>query len=135
MSITIWIPGKPVPQGRPRFTVRHGKVVAYDPPTSKKWKKEAAEIIKDRCEAEGWVPNDLPVQIAIRIFISTKNAALSGAPYIKKSGDIDNFAKAALDAGNGYLYDDDSRVWSLRVTKEYAWRPVAGVEISVNREE
>ena len=34
--------------------------------------------------------------------------------------DVDNLAKAVLDALNGILYEDDSQVVMLAVTKQYA---------------
>ena len=34
-------------------------------------------------------------------------------------GDVDNFLKSVLDAGNGVLYLDDSQVVSVLATKEY----------------
>jgi len=35
-------------------------------------------------------------------------------------GDVDNYAKAILDAANGKLYDDDDQIIQLTVTKLFA---------------
>ena len=41
-------------------------------------------------------------------------------PCDKKIGDVDNMAKAVMDACNDLTYLDDAQIWSLFATKEYA---------------
>lgn len=35
----------------------------------------------------------------------------------KRKRDVDNFAKAVLDCAKGLMFDDDSDIWSLHLTK------------------
>lgn len=48
-----------------------------------------------------------------------KKEAISGLVQPTGKPDLDNIAKAVLDALNGLAYTDDSRVLDLRITKRY----------------
>ncbi len=53
-----------------------------------------------------------------------KRAEMDGQPHRQKP-DVDNLAKAVLDA----LYQDDSGVWDLRVSKR--WGEVGSIRVGV----
>ena len=46
-----------------------------------------------------------------------------------KKPDLDNLVKLVLDAYNGVLYDDDSQIISLSLSKMYSSTP--GIEINI----
>ena len=56
-------------------------------------------------------------------------ACLSGFEHPTKKPDIDNVAKAFLDAMNGIIYKDDTQVIQLHVNKVYALE--SGVDVMV----
>lgn len=71
-------------------------------------------------------PWDGPVEVGISFVLPRpkclcrKKDPPGRLPCSKKLGDVDNLAKAVLDACQGICFVDDFQVWSLFVTKEYA---------------
>lgn len=102
MKITIQIDA--IPQGRPRFF----KGVAVDPPKCKQFKQDFALLIKSQYHDEPLSGN---VLVTIRIYRKFNK------PTNKRYGDIDNLAKAILDACNGILWIDDSLIVDLHISK------------------
>ena len=105
MKISLEI--EAVPQGRPRFY--HG--IAYDPPTSKQFKKEIALLAKslDISAFSG--------AIKVRIDIYKSATKFKKGVMSKRYGDIDNLTKAILDGLNGVVWKDDAQIVNLQVTK------------------
>lgn len=98
----------PVPAARPRVS----KWGTYYPATYKNWKKDAL----------GFLPQDLaplkgPLAVILEVICKRPKKPTSTVP----SGDVDNYAKAALDAVNdAKLWGDDKQVVALTVSKRYA---------------
>ena len=98
---------------RPKFT-RKGR--AYDP----KANKSEARAIREAWEEQvGEWKSDGPIGVAIDVFRKLPN----GRPKRVESEsdtfkpDVDNIAKAVLDALNGVAFEDDSQVVRLRCSK------------------
>ena len=98
---------------RPKFN-RKGK--AYDP----KANKSEARAIREAWEEQvGEWKSDGPIGVAIDVFRKLPK----GRPKRVESEsdtfkpDVDNIAKAVLDALNGVAFDDDSQVVRLRCSK------------------
>ena len=98
---------------RPKFT-RKGK--AYDP----KANKSEARAIREAWEEQvGEWKSDGPIGVAIDVFRKLPK----GRPKRVESEsdtfkpDVDNIAKAVLDALNGVAFEDDSQVVRLRCSK------------------
>lgn len=98
----------PVPAARPRVA-RFG---TYYPPTYKAWKKDALVFMpKVSSVLEG------PLSVDMEIICKRPKKPTSSIPV----GDVDNYAKAALDAVNdAALWGDDKQVVSMHVSKRYA---------------
>ena len=115
MILTIWVPGKPVPKGRPRLT-RGGH--AYTPAHTHQWESIVASAGRD--VMDGRPPLSGPVLLAALFYGARANA------------DIDNLLKSVLDGLNGVVYEDDSQVQMLA-----AWRMKGephGVKVTVQAE-
>lgn len=95
-------------QGRPRFAGH-----AYETKPDREWKKLIASEYQDQCQ--GMVFHGA---IAVRIDVHGKlpKREKIPSPNLVKP-DVDNIAKAVLDALNGIAYDDDSQVVELTVKK------------------
>lgn len=125
MTLTITIPGEPVAQGRPRAFRRGAHVVVTDPTKSRSWKSYATGRYEEALAAAGLAApafgDDAVVVELVAYFAcpTSKHLKRGIRPACPKTGkpDVDNLLKAALDAGNGVLWVDDSRVCSARVTK------------------
>ena len=120
----MFLPFDPVPKGRPRFT-RTGH--AYTPAKTAKYEKEIAEYYKGR---EGTLfENAITVKIIFAMPIPKsaskkirQKMSIGEYKYTKKP-DVDNLAKAVLDALNGVAYTDDSLITHLTVGKHYSTFP------------
>lgn len=114
----------PVPKGRPRMT-RKGHV--FTPPTTVAYEKEVAFLAK--IQMKGQHPLAQPISVVVGAWLpmpksftkAERIAAIAGK--ITPIGDIDNFAKSALDACNGIVWTDDRLISQLTVTKRYSSAP------------
>ena len=98
----------PVPASRPRVT----KWGTYYTATYKDW-KTAAQGFFPQC------PEVLQGALAVELSVICKRPVKLTIAIPK--GDVDNYAKAALDAVNDAgLWEDDKQVTHLTVSKRYA---------------
>ena len=126
MMYTIKIPGKPMAQGRPRFSRRGGIAVAYEKADTKSSKAHIqtmalSQLPEDFERIEGAIAN---VELLAEIPLSKiKTSQREPFSTMKSNGpDADNIAKHYLDAllASGLLADDDRQVASLLVVKVQA---------------
>ena len=105
MRITLEI--KPVPLGRPRVnTTNRGR---YLPKSSKEFREQFQWLLLN--EKKFLKPYTKPLKITMHFYKPVK--ATSKTRY----GDIDNLAKAVLDACNGILFIDDSQIVEMHCYK------------------
>jgi Holliday junction resolvase RusA-like endonuclease len=126
-TLVVVIPGDPVPQARPRFTIKKGKVIVYDTKACKAWKRMAAYAMWQEAKEEGFEMATGPVEVHISAMFRAPQSKPKKAPvthHTKRNGDIDNIAKIVLDAGNGVLWKDDAKVCHLYASKSVAMRDV-----------
>lgn len=103
--------GKP----RPRFSSRGGYGRAYTPASYMKYERSIANAYT---EAGGKkFSGTVSVSIFIHRELPKSRPKRLLAELDTSKPDIDNVAKAVLDALNGVAYDDDKQVVSLHVTK------------------
>ncbi len=104
-TIAITIPGKPLPKGRPR--VVNGS--AYTDPVTRAYESKLRMAMAMEASRVRWAipPGDVVVDIVLRFG--------SGV-----HGDVDNCAKAILDAANGVLFRDDKSVRIMCVERGWA---------------
>ena len=135
-DIDIVIYGDPVPQGRPRFS-RNGHT--YNPQRSEDYREWVRYNMVNACKRNGIKP----LRKAVLLFITfyrgiptswNKKRRMEAAqglirPISQRSGDIDNYVKMIMDAGNGILWEDDSIITDL-VTKKRYTAELARVEIT-----
>lgn len=130
--VNFFIDETPVAKGRPRFSTRGGFVKTYTPAKTSDWEAIVrAEAVKAMGSSD---PLNAPVALSLRFYLpipaswskKVREAAKLGKVKHTKKPDIDNFAKAVMDACNGILYFDDSQVVDLHVGKYYSdWPRVA----------
>lgn len=122
---TIYVPGTPAPQPRPRMT-RTGR--AYNPPTADAWKAAVRS---------GWTisANEPFMPFAHGLRVRMEFILARPAGHWKKSGglvksapaeplgkpDVDNLGKAVFDAlENAGAFPNDSNILSAHLSKRYA---------------
>ena len=132
-ALTFSVPGNPVPQPRPRFTVQGGLAKAY----VKKMHPVHAyrRAIAFEASAAGATPVDQPVSVVIDAVFKRpkshlrKSGLRPGAPALPRC-DVDNVAKAVLDALTGVAWADDAQVQRLVVEKSYGTEARTTVRIT-----
>ena len=141
--IQFSVRGKPVPQPRPRATAIGGHARVYTPANSPiaRWRSDIREAAV--VAMEGLEPLIGRVQIRLTVMIPRPQSHLDIRGDLKKgspkdpigrrSGDVDNYAKGVLDAMNGVVYEDDSQVDALVITKLYEEDEDRGVRIKVEQ--
>lgn len=106
----VHIPMEPMPYKRARRG--KGKSV-YVPEEYQEWKSEVGLLIRNQMKLEQEQPAQSPGHLTIRLRRdSFQIQLLTWPPHRPKGmrGDLDNYIKAILDAGNGVLYEDDQQV-------------------------
>jgi len=128
--------GDPKGKGRPRFS-RVGKFTkTYTDAKTKMYEESIASAARlhmfPKEPLETALSITLIVHVGVPLSYSKKRttACLTGEEWPTKKPDIDNIAKAFLDAMNGIVYKDDVQVIRLHVYKKYSIEP--GVHITVH---
>lgn len=124
--VTFIVPGKAVPKGRPRFS-RAGHT--YTDARTKAYETMVGTLAK--IAMRGGQPIEAGVLVSIEIVMKPPSAfnkrdyeaAISGRVQAITGLDVDNAAKACLDAMNAIVYKDDRQITSLKITKCYGVEP------------
>ena len=133
MAITFSVPGDPVPQPRPRVSTRGGFARAYVPAKHAVHAYRAA--VASEATRAGACASDGTCEVVIDFVFARpkshlrKNGLAKDAPRLPRA-DLDNMAKAVLDALNGVAWEDDSQVARLVVEKSYGTEARTTVRIS-----
>lgn len=135
MKYVAIVPGEPVPQGRPRFSVRNNHVRAHDPRKNVNYK---AYIQLIAAESKPDAPVVVPVRLGLKIYRSIpkswskKRKASADAGQIRPTTkpDISNVLKGVEDALNGIWYHDDSQIVEYgEIGKWYSTCPRIEIEM------
>ena len=132
-KFNITIPITPVPKARPRFT-RYGHT--YTPKKTADYEKAVAEYWRQatkgfRYDREQALIVNLVFGMPIPKSTSKSKTELMANGTIRptKKPDVDNLAKAVMDALNGVAWVDDSQVVRVSIYKEYAKEPYVYIYI------
>lgn len=130
MSAAIYfvVYGQPQGKGRPRASSRGGFVRMYTPAATLAYEQQIARLAQI---ARGEFPV-LQTPMSLRVVAhhsipiswskKKQQLALAGE-VIPGKPDLDNVAKAVLDALNGVIYADDKQVVRLVAEKKYSFDP------------
>lgn len=135
MQISFTVPGRPIPQARPRV-VQNGRRT-YTPRRSVEYREAVALCAKAAMRGKQPMTGAVSCEISLGFAIPksyAKGKRLAAEcnrirPVGKNSGDVDNHAKGIMDALKGICWVDDSQVVRLSVSKWYG-RECAEVMVS-----
>jgi len=122
----------PKPKERPRAAIIGGHARIFTPKTTEAYEKEIrAAWIKQN----GNVPEEYPMRARIYFGLpipksetkKNKVQMLARKIFPTKKPDLDNMAKAVLDALNGVAYKDDCQIVTMLSKKNYAEVPYVKV--------
>ena len=136
--ISFSIPGVAVSKGRPCISTRGGFARAYTPAPTVVYEAQVAAAGKQAMADAGMTevlttPLNVRIDVFVQIpksFTKKKREQALSADIFPGRPDIDNVAKAILDALNNVVYEDDDQVVNLSVSKRYAIDPFVSVRIS-----
>lgn len=120
----IFFPFEPVAKGRPRFT-RTGhaytpkKTADYEKAIKEHYQAEHGELFVGSIEIKLVFQMPVPKGYPKRV----KQQIEEGTIKHTKKPDVDNLAKAILDALNEVAFTDDSHITKLTLIKRYSFYP------------
>jgi len=118
--LTFRVDGEPVAQPRHRIASRGRFATAYIPRghAIHAWKWAIEEAAREEAERVGWVPRK-GIALAVSMVFWFERPRSNKTQLHTQRPDLDNLAKAVLDALHGIAYLDDSVVDEIRLSK--AW--------------
>lgn len=134
--LVIRLGGEPVAKGRPRIGRLHnGRPVAFTPAHTVKYETqlryEAQHAMDGRPMFTG--PLEMVVTAALPVPRSWSNVkkikAVAGQVLPVSRPDADNYLKIAADALNQLVYQDDSQIVRMTVSKIYSSTPGLTIEV------
>lgn len=140
MTISFTIPGKAVPQLRPRI-VRKGKHSGLaEQETVKNYKSFVRLVAADHIKGinADW-PTHSPIKIYLQFLFQSKRSwskrktemALNGELTHTSKPDLDNLIKSITDALTGLVWNDDSQIYELHAEKRYSQQSAINVTIEI----
>lgn len=118
--------GEAIAKGRPRATSIAGRARVYTPARTASFEGKVRAVAKEAMARTGARPTPDAVRVEIafdrampKSWSRAKRAVHIGQPIIS-GADIDNQAKAILDALNGVVWEDDVQVSDLNTTRRWA---------------
>lgn len=133
--ITITITGHPVAQGRGRAAIVAGHATVYKPGKSRRWEQDARQLARITMGARPNLRGPLSMQLWA-VFTTPaswptwkREAALAQRIEPSCKPDLDNLVKAAKDALNGVVWDDDAQVVHIEAWKLYGPSPHVKVQV------
>lgn len=137
MSVTLFVPGSPVPQPRARISTIGGFARGYVPANHPvhAYRQAVAAAARSACAEE--FPPDVPLVLSAVFTIGRPKSHVlksgklrKGAPVFPRNGDTDNLIKAVQDAMEGIVYRDDSQVvWYGDTGRLYGENPGTRIEV------
>ena len=106
---------KPFPKERPRAT-KNGRV--FTPNKTINYEKQLRNLFLEQVD-ENFEPFDGPISVKIDIAVDKVSISVTAVDHKPKGmrGDLDNYIKAALDALNGFAWEDDRQIVHLDARK------------------
>lgn len=123
MKIVLGI--NPVAASRPRVA-RGGWTYIAEP--YKSWKKEAEALVKESLPLKHKV---IDYPMTVKLHIVAARPKTTKLPFPKP--DVDNYAKAVLDACTGAVWEDDWLIDNLTVVKEWSPGDEGWITIDIER--
>jgi Holliday junction resolvase RusA-like endonuclease len=124
---TLWVPGKPQPQGSKKGFIINNKVVLVESAKGlKAWREKIKLIAQHSAELQKFQG---PVHVSLSFYF--KKAKSNKTKLHVQKPDIDKLIRGCLDALTGVVIEDDSNVVSITAYKFWAKGDSEGVLINV----
>jgi len=129
-NFSIWVPGKPTPQGSKKAFVINNRAVLVDASGgNKEWRKKVTDTVKAH---EQYIRYKGAVNVKLAFYMEKAKSNKTG--FMMQKPDIDKLARSVLDAlTDSEIIEDDSRVVHLTCSKTWADEQ-PGVLITISQE-
>lgn len=128
-ELQFFVPGNPIPKGRPRFARRGKFVTTYSQDKTVNYEGLVAHAAHVAMAGRALIHGAVSVELDIRLQIpeswsnKKKKMAIDGLIAATKRSDIDNITKGIFDGMNGVVWRDDGQVVDSKQKKRYAETP------------
>ncbi len=134
-SVSFVVEGQPVAKGRPRAGMTGAGIRMHTPAKTKAYERKISAAA--RVAMHGRIAFGRPVALKVAIYLeiplswpkTRQTKARIGVICATNKPDADNVLKAIKDAMNDVVYEDDSQVVDIVVTKKYAMEPRVEVDV------
>jgi Holliday junction resolvase RusA-like endonuclease len=120
LSLTIFT--TPVAKARARTVVNNGKVHSFTPSATVVAEEAIRWEIVQHYESPPFAPK-VPLSLTCVFYRIRPKGVSKKVIYPTGKPDTDNYVKLLLDAGNGYLWVDDSQIIHIDASKLYGNPP------------
>jgi crossover junction endodeoxyribonuclease RusA len=129
-KLSFKVDGEPVAQPRHRIASRGRFATAYIQRghAIHGWKYAIEEAAREEAQRIGWVPLK-GVALAVSMVFSFERPRSNKTQWHTQRPDLDNLAKAVLDALHGIAFLDDAVVDEMKLRKQWREKPGLWVEI------
>ena len=135
MEKRLFMTIEPKPKERPRAAIIGGHARIFTPKATEAYEKELRTAW---IRANGEAPEEGPLRIRIYFGLPIPKSAtkanklqmVTRQVFPTKKPDLDNLAKAVMDALNGVAYKDDSQIVTVLTKKNYGEMPYVKVILS-----
>ena len=133
MSCTVY--GRPQGKGRPRYTVRGGRAVAYTPENTRRYEAQIAQAWQ---EQDGRDFGTAALALVVKAYYpcpskarkAEKAAMLAGETPVIGKPDLDNLVKVCSDAlQGGVAFDDDLQIAYISACRMYSEDPRVEIDL------
>lgn len=132
MSCVVY--GRPQGKGRPRYTVRGGRAVAYTPEGTRRYEAQIAQAWQ---EQDGRDFGTAALALVIKAYYpvpsrakkAEREAMLAGQIPVTDKPDLDNVLKVCADSLNGIAYEDDRQVTYISACRMYSEAPRVEIDL------
>jgi Holliday junction resolvase RusA-like endonuclease len=135
-AITFYIPGTPVPKGRPRFARRGAFVTTYTDDKTASYENLVKIVAQQAMKGAEIFTGAVSVFVSLNVTPPAswsqkkQKQALDGQIFPTSKPDVDNVVKGIFDALNDIVWKDDKQVCDVTISKRYSTIAQAVVSVS-----
>jgi Holliday junction resolvase RusA-like endonuclease len=134
-AVVLELPGVPVAKGAPRFARVPFGTMAYTPAKTRNFESDLRMAAHDAMQGRPLLVGPLSLFLVASLPLlksfseKQRQAAILGLHYPTKKPDLTNYLKAAEDALNCVVFNDDAQVVEQHTFKRYSEHPSLRIEV------
>ena len=120
---------EPVPKGRPRATMKGGKMRVYTPSATVHAENLIRTAIVGQCSEGVVFGSGIPVSLKVTFYRSRPKSLPKRVELPVARPDWDQYGKLLCDALEKFLYENDSQITTALIKKRYGSPPRVELEM------